>query len=157
MDEKKSLFRQKAIDRISSPEKFDSYLKVTSPGVWIVLCAVIVLLLGVCVWGFLGRIDTECSVAVVVEEGSALCYLPAELPSLAEEAVTINGVSYAISYTGLAPVEIGAQTDYRILTGGDYTAGSYAVPYVLREAPADGTYTGTVLVESVRPISFILN
>ena len=32
-----SLFRKKAMDRISSPEDLTSYLKVTNPGVWSVL------------------------------------------------------------------------------------------------------------------------
>ena len=41
-----TLFRQKTLDRISSPEKLTDYLRVTNPGIWIFLAAVIVLLAG---------------------------------------------------------------------------------------------------------------
>ena len=46
-----SLFRKKSLDRISSPEQLNDYLRVTNPTVWVVLGAVILLLLGVIVWG----------------------------------------------------------------------------------------------------------
>ena len=42
MKEKKaSLFREKNLKSIESPEALNDYLQVTSPGVWIVLAAVI--------------------------------------------------------------------------------------------------------------------
>ena len=44
------LFRKSSIDRVSSPEQLNDYIKVTNPGVWLVLAAVIVLLMGACVW-----------------------------------------------------------------------------------------------------------
>ena len=40
-----SIFREKSIERVSSPEKLDDYIKVVSPGIWILLAAIIVLLL----------------------------------------------------------------------------------------------------------------
>ena len=43
---KSSLFREKNLERLESPEKLNDYLRVTSPGVWMVLGAVIVLLVG---------------------------------------------------------------------------------------------------------------
>ncbi len=42
------LFRKSSIERISSPEQLNEYVRVSSPGVWMVLTAVIVLLAGVC-------------------------------------------------------------------------------------------------------------
>ena len=38
------IFREKSIKRISSPEELNKYLRVTNPGIWAVLLAVIVLL-----------------------------------------------------------------------------------------------------------------
>ena len=38
------IFRKKSLDRLSSPEQLNDYLHVTSPGIWIVLGAVIFLL-----------------------------------------------------------------------------------------------------------------
>lgn len=41
-----SLFRQSSMDRIRSPEQLNDYLRVTHPGVWVLLAAVAVLLAG---------------------------------------------------------------------------------------------------------------
>ena len=42
MDER--IYRQKRLDRISSPEALGDYLRVTSPAVWLILTAIILLL-----------------------------------------------------------------------------------------------------------------
>ena len=53
------LFRQKNLDRISSPEQLRDYIHVTTPGVWIVLLAIIILLAGVLIWGAFGSIQVH--------------------------------------------------------------------------------------------------
>lgn len=45
-----NLFRKKSLDRISSPEQLNDYLRVTSPAVWVILLAVVLLLVGLLVW-----------------------------------------------------------------------------------------------------------
>ncbi len=57
MDNK--LFREKSIEKVSSPEKLDDYIKVVSPGIWLVLVAVIILLLGVLAWAAVGSLPVE--------------------------------------------------------------------------------------------------
>ena len=42
-----SLFRKNSVEHISSPEQLNDYLRVTSPAIWVVLIAVIILLAGV--------------------------------------------------------------------------------------------------------------
>lgn len=54
----KQLFRQKSLDKITSPEQMGDYIRVSNPSVWMILAAIIVLLIGVCVWGVFGRLDT---------------------------------------------------------------------------------------------------
>ena len=58
-NENATIFRQKSIDRISSPEQLHDYIKVSSPSSWIVLTAIIVLLIGVLVWGIFGSITVN--------------------------------------------------------------------------------------------------
>ena len=41
------LFREKSLERVSSPEQLNDYIKVTTPSVWLVLIAVILLLVGI--------------------------------------------------------------------------------------------------------------
>ncbi|MBQ4431988.1 MAG: hypothetical protein II877_10845 [Synergistaceae bacterium] len=42
--------------KISSPEQLNSYIRVTSPGAWIVLASVLVFLAGLFVWIFFGEL-----------------------------------------------------------------------------------------------------
>ena len=51
-----SIFRQKSIDKVSSPEKLDDYIRVTTPSVWITLAAITILLIGTIVWGIFGEL-----------------------------------------------------------------------------------------------------
>ena len=53
------LFRQKNIDKVSSPEKLDDYIRVTTPSVWIALAAMVVLLIGVIIWGCFGELTVH--------------------------------------------------------------------------------------------------
>ena len=71
-NKKTSLFREKNLERLESPEQLNDYLRVTSPGVWLVLATVIVLLVGVCIWGFLGRIEATTQAAVVTDGGESI-------------------------------------------------------------------------------------
>lgn len=40
------VFRKKSVDRVSSPEQLNEYIRVSNPGVWMILAAIIVLLVG---------------------------------------------------------------------------------------------------------------
>ena len=55
--EPKQIFRQKSINKVSSPEKLDDYIRVTTPSVWIVLIAIVLLLVGGIVWGIFGEVE----------------------------------------------------------------------------------------------------
>ena len=53
------LFREKSLKKVSSPEKLDDYIRVTTPSVWIALIAMVVLLAGVIVWGCFGELTVH--------------------------------------------------------------------------------------------------
>ncbi len=57
----KTMFRPRALERLSSPEQLDQLLRVTSPRLWIGLLAVGALILTGIIWGALGRVDTRVS------------------------------------------------------------------------------------------------
>lgn len=57
--ENKKIFREKSLERISSPDKIDDYIKTTTPGIWIVLIAVLLILAGAIVWSVFGRITVN--------------------------------------------------------------------------------------------------
>lgn len=45
--------------KVKSPEQLDNYIRVTSPGSWLVLSSIIILLAGFTFWIFTGEIETK--------------------------------------------------------------------------------------------------
>ena len=68
-EEKKQLFRQKTLERVSSPEQLNDYLHVTSPAVWVVLAAVIVLLASLFVWSGVTAVESYATGSAEVRGG----------------------------------------------------------------------------------------
>ena len=56
--EQARLYRKESLERVQSPEQLNDYLRVTNPSVWILLTAVILLLVGLLVWGSFTYIDS---------------------------------------------------------------------------------------------------
>lgn len=50
------LFREKSLERVSSPEQLDDYIRVTTPSVWIVLLATVFILAGMLAWSIFGTV-----------------------------------------------------------------------------------------------------
>lgn len=44
------LFRKKNLSKIISPENIDDFIRVSNPGVWLLLISVVMLLVGMCLW-----------------------------------------------------------------------------------------------------------
>ncbi len=55
----KSIFRKAALERLSSPEQLDQLMPLLSPGGWLALVALGVLICCALAWGFLGRIPVK--------------------------------------------------------------------------------------------------
>ena len=62
-----NLFRKKSLERISSPEELHDYLRVTSPRLWMVLAAIMVLLAGFIVYASTATMENVMAVKVEVE------------------------------------------------------------------------------------------
>ena len=64
-----SFFRKKSVERFSSPEELNDYLHVTTPLVWVVLAAVILLLAGLFVWSATTAVESFAAGTAQVEQG----------------------------------------------------------------------------------------
>ena len=133
-----TLFRKKAMERISSPEDLTSYLRVTSPGMWIVLAAVIVLLVGLFAWSAVGTLETTADATAIVQDHTA------RIVAADQGADTIQA--------GM-PIRIASQ-DFAIASV-DYDEYGRATAQAEVSLP-DGTYAATIVVEQTRPIQFLL-
>ncbi|MCR4688410.1 MAG: hypothetical protein K5745_02555 [Saccharofermentans sp.] len=71
---KRSIFDINSEDRVRSPERLDDYIRVTTPGTWIIAVALTLVLASFVVWGFIGKIPIYHSARSV---GMRLGYDPA--------------------------------------------------------------------------------
>ncbi|MBR2561259.1 MAG: hypothetical protein IKE31_03815 [Eubacterium sp.] len=156
---KQSIFREKSIERIESPEKLNDYLKVTSPAVWIVLAAIIALLVGACIWGALGYIDSTAEAAVISDGESTVCLVPADaLEGVVEyRQVTVEGRPLELQPSVLEPQTVGEDTDVYVLIAGKLSFGDVVYPIDVSETLSEGIYVGEVLIEEVSPLSLFFN
>ena len=74
-ESKSSIFREKSMDRVSSPESLNDYIRVTSPSVWIALLALLILLAGVLTWSIFGKIKVKDANGNVKEEKAPITYI----------------------------------------------------------------------------------
>ena len=64
-----NLYRQKSMDRISSPEQLNDYLRVTNVSVWVIPIAVILLLAGMLIWSATATIESYAEGSSQVQGG----------------------------------------------------------------------------------------
>ena len=158
-DNRQGLFRAKNIERIESPESMNDYLQVTSPGVWLVLSTVIVFLIGVCIWGVFGHIDSTAKVAVVATEDETLCLVPEEAlkSAIDNQSIKIEGKDYNLAPSTLDPVIISESTNVYWLLAGDLSVGNIVYEFPLSQQLTEGGYSGTLVTETLSPFSLLLN
>lgn len=156
---KPGLFRERSLEAIESPEKLNDYLRVTSPGVWLILGACIVLLLGFVLWSIFGSIDTTVKLAVSSSNGRTVCYVPYnELEQVSQRGeVTLNGKTYPFrTATEAKVIVVSEEMDPYVRVGGGLAIGDVTVELELDTDLPDGVYSASVVTERLQPISLLL-
>ena len=158
-DNKFKLFREKNLEQIESPEALNDYLQVTSPGVWIVLATVVVFLVGACIWGAFGHIDSTVKAAVIADGEETVCLVPDSALSSAVEnrVVKIDNKEYELSPETLEPQVVSEDTNIYWLLAGNLSVGDSVYQIPVTESLDEGVYSGTIVTEMLSPISLLLN
>ena len=157
--QKPKLFREKSLEAIESPESLNDYLRVTSPGVWLVMASVIVLLTGGILWGVFGHIRTTAQFAVAVTGGKSVCYVPVEAADkvLARGVIRVEGVDYPMNTDADHSIYlITEDISPRVLLSGGLRIGDMVITVPVITDLEDGYYTGEVITEDLQPISLLL-
>ncbi len=130
------LYRDKSLKYISSPEQLNDYLKVTKRSVWAILAAVIILLVGLMIWGSTAYISSSISGIADVQDGTLIMDFDSqEYASNVREGMTIRIGDYESRIYSVGKDEAGyifalAETD---LEDGYYDATvTYKETQVLR-------------------------
>lgn len=153
------LFRKKSMEKISSPEQLDDYIRVSNPGVWMILFGVIILLIGMCVWGVFGRLNTTISSLAICNNGKTVCYVNQDSLSAIESGTTvvINKKEYMVNAIGSEPVKVTNDFDDYALHIGNLQVGEWVYEIVIDAELSDGIYEAEIVTESMAPMSFLLN
>ncbi len=154
----KQLFRKESIERVSSPEQLNDYVRVSNPGVWMVLTAVVVLLVGVCVWGIFGKLTTTVKAAAVCSGNTLTLYIKeADIDSVkADMDVNVSGISCKLSEISGTPVPVDELDEYLVHKGG-FHAGEWVYTAAANADIPDGVYSADIVVERVSPMFFVMN
>lgn len=138
MAQQEELFRKKSLERISSPEQLQDYMRVTTPGTWMLLLAVIILLGGLLVCSVLGRVETTVSGKAQVEGGTATVEVE-EKTEKVEPGMTLR----------IGDLETSVEQVRREEDGAAYASAAVDLP--------DGNYDAVIVTESISPITFLVN
>lgn len=91
-----SLFRKKNLERISSPEQLNDYIKVSNPSVWLIIGAIFIIAIAFSVWAFSGNITSEVSGTGVFQGSSqdsidsVVCYVDANYAQKISEGMSVR-------------------------------------------------------------------
>ena len=137
----KSLFRKKSIDKIKSPDNLNEYIKISNPSLWILLAAIIILAAGALVWGIFGQIKSKATITVEVNKG--IIYSQIDDETIAKIKPDME---FEMSGTKGYIKKIELKDDY-------YNIYNIETDIVM----PDGSYDIAIIVDKIKPISFLLN
>jgi hypothetical protein len=117
-----------------SPDDLNDYIRVTNPGIWLLIVAILSILIGTLCWGIFGHVDQTTSATVYVKNHTVTC--------------TVDNLSQ---------VKDGMQVKYSNTQG---TISQIKNTYCVIDAKDEiknGKYEGELILQSVSPISFLLD
>ena len=129
---------------ISAPDEISDYMRVTTPGVWLTLAGIVLLLAAALIWSVTGRIETKLHAEGTVSEEIAEFTLPAsEIDRLSEGIPKIGSKEQSPEAYG------------ELLTIEKADGDSYQLRAFLPGAP-DGKTELTLVAEQIAPIRFLI-
>ena len=134
------LFRKESLERVSSPEQLSDYLHVTSPAIWIVLAAVILLLASLFVWSSVTALESYATGRAEVRGGMLTLSFDD-----AEKAENVQvGMNVKVGSIVTPVLSIGRDEDGRLLA-------------VAEAGLPDGSYEARVGYRSTQIINMLFN
>ena len=138
-EQNSGIFRQKALERITTPAQLTDYLRVTNPGIWTLFAAIIILLGGLLVWSTVGTLETLADGVAEIKDDQAVIMVTENAGNEIASGMTVRiGTD---NYT-ISTVE---KDDY-----------GRAVAYA-PISKADGKYDVKIVTESIHPIQFLFD
>ena len=152
-----TVFREKSIERLSSPDRLNDYVKLADPGVWFILAAIVMILTGACIFGVFGHLDSTVPGVGIVSGGRMVCLVKKEYGSRFGDNMKakVDGREYAAFLKSDKPVTVGDTTDGYALYLGNMQPGEWVYEIDVDGDFADGNYEADLVTDEISPLSFL--
>lgn len=137
MENKKPIFREEILQRLSSPDDLNDVLRAVNPSDWAVLLSVLLIMAGFFVWSLVGSVEREIYARAQVTNGVAHFTV--------KDNILQSGMSVKVGDTDSLMRDVGKNQN------GDYI-GSAKVPGM-----TDGIYEAKIMLERIGPIELLFN
>ena len=149
------IFRKKSLERISSPDDMRKYLRISSPGLWMILSVILALLIGFIIYASVVTMENTISTQAVVTNYT-------EVEELFEEPFSLVMIRIPYSYDDI--IEIGMEVRINGMKGRitgisrdeneiwgvvEMSDKSVLIP--------SGDYDAEIVMERISPLSFLMN
>lgn len=139
MEKQEQIFRQKSLDRISSPEQMHDYLRVTSPQLWMLLAVVLSLLIGFVIFASTTNMESAVTVKGTVTGGACVVQLDVDQRDNLDPGMPVRIDGKEARITSLTQDQNGFT--------GTIDLGDLDIP--------EGDYDVEIVMESTDPIHFL--
>ncbi len=151
----------KKFKKVNSPEQLNQYIRLSNPGVWILLFAIVVLLVGVCIWGYFGKIDTKIKTVVISDNYTSYLYVKEEDMAKIKNGMQVelnnNENVFEIADIEETPEKVTDDMDEYARHLGNFQVGEWVYKCRLNKNVKEGTYSANIIIESIAPMTFITN
>ena len=161
------LFRKKSLERISSPEELHDYMRVTTPRLWMLLTAIIVLLAGFIVYASMANLENTMQIKVMVDNIDPIEDDNGEPVKMATTSIFFATlpISYKDTVETNMKVRIGKEegkVDMLAIVNSDESDGQQGLSLIISMDNSsltlpDGEYDAELVLEATTPISFLWN
>lgn len=87
------MFRKAALEKLSSPERLDTLMQITSPAGWLAIVGIGVVIALVILWGFFGEVSTKVEGTGILLRGDAVLALMSDTSGRVTEIMVAPGDS----------------------------------------------------------------
>ena len=151
----------KKFKKVNSPEQLNQYIRLSNPGVWILLLAIVVLLVGVCIWGYFGKIDTKITTVAISSDYNSYVYIKETDLEKVKNGMNVEIVNnenkYEIVEIETTPEKVTDELSEYARHLGNFQIGEWVYKCKLNRNLREGTYGANIVVERIAPMVFITN
>lgn len=155
------IFRKESVEQMKTPDDLKQCIKVASPGMFLMLAAILIFMVGGVAWSLLARLETKVDAAVEIKGDEAICYISEDDPVSEGMKIRIENCDYVLGEHSekLVKLRVDDRNAEDILHVMNMDSDGWYNIYEIAgfENIEDGIYKGEVIIDSVSPFSFLTN